>query len=262
MGYEAGPISAAEASRHLAILGVCSCALKNTVKKRHYYLAYHGIFERVDSHSGISSTQPLTGKATCISVDKRKAEAVTELLDQNGDTIIKLRVFYHVILDTTFERLYKDHFIEKPNFSIPNPYSIKHDYVSLKKTASIISASMGNIPECFCAGHFPNYPALPVAILAYNLFDMACRLLTCSLPKDTKVFIRSYEITADNLAFAGDDVSLQVEYTEQQGFNHHLSAEGTANGTKSIGRINMILEPAEQEELCFVQKNAYILNHQ
>lgn len=250
LGNEVGPISAAEASRHLAILGVCACALANPVQKRHYYLAYKGIYERIETHSGESSSKPLTGKAQCISVDRKKAEAITEIMDQNGDTIIRLHVFYHVILDTTFERLYKDHYVAAPDFKYVNPYKIKHPFKNEHFDASLMTASMGAVPEFMCAGHFPHYPALPVAILVYNLFDMASRL-TAHMENEpkTKTLIRQYEINADNLAFAGDSVSLQVTNNgSNDGVGHEIFAEGIANDTKSVGRIHMVLETCEQEQ--------------
>lgn len=250
LGNELGPISAAEASRHLAILGVCSCALANPVQKRHYYLAYKGIYERVETYSGEPSSKPLTGKAKCISVDRKKAEAITEIMDQNGDTIIRLHVFYHVILDTTFERLYKDHYVETPDFKYANPYKIKHPFKNEHFEAAQMTASMGAVPEFMCAGHFPHYPALPVAILVYNLFDMASRL-TAHMENDahTKTLIRQYEINADNLAFAGDSVALQVTNHGTKGDGgHEISAEGISNGTKSVGRIQMVLETCKQEQ--------------
>lgn len=251
LGHEAGPISAAESSRHLAILGVCSCALKNPVQKKHYYLAYKGIYERVETHSNTISSRPLTGKATCISVDKRKAEAVTELLDANGDTIIRLRVYYHVILDTTFERLYKEHYIANPDFKIENPYEIKHPFIREEFSATQMRADMGKIPEYYCAGHFPQYPALPVAILAYNLFDMASRLTAHILANpNTKTIVRQYEITADNLAFAGDDVKLDVFYNGSIDQKYHnIIAEGVACNSKSIGKIKMIVENCDANDM-------------
>lgn len=251
LGLEIGPISAAESSRHLAILGVCSCALKNPVQKKHYYLAYKGIYERIETHSNSPSSLPLTAKATCINVDKRKAEAITELIDANGDTIIRLKVFYHVILDTTFERLYKDHYIAKPDFKLENPYEVKHPFLREEFSTTQMKASMGKIPEHYCAGHFPQYPALPVAILAYNLFDMASRLTAHILANpNTKTIVRQYEITADNLAFAGDDVELDVLYNGSIDQKYHeIIAEGVACSSKSIGRIKMIIENCDAQDM-------------
>lgn len=243
---EKGPITAAELSRHLAILGVCSSALANPTKQRHYYLAYRGIYERVSDT--IPETSKLTGRAKCLSINRKKAEAETELLDNNGNVVVKLHVFYHVILDTTFERLYKEHYSEKPDFIYKNPYSIIHEFKNTELYGDEIRCSMGIIPEALCAGHFPNYPALPVAILVYNLFNMASKLVTNSNEKtDCKTIVKSYEINADNLAFAGDNVELKVSsenLSNDSGIE--LFAEGIANDTKSIGRINLVIETIKE----------------
>lgn len=261
LGNETGPISAAEASRHLAILGVCSCAIANPVKQRHYYLAYKGIYQRFDGDTSksSSSTGKLTGKAKCISVDRRKAEAETELIDDNGNVIVRLKVFYHVVLDTTFERLYKDHYIAQPDFKIPNPFAQKHDFVSEQLFSDKITCSMGPVPEYYCAGHFPNFPALPVAILVYNLFDMANKLTAHMLSTpELKSTIRKYEIIADNLAFAGDDVNLEVNHQQSPDTNlHEMYAEGVANGNKSIGKIYLQVEATENNTHHYEYANTY-----
>lgn len=248
LGNEAGPISAAEASRHLAILGVCSCALANPTKKRHYYLAYRGIYERVGDGAPNTSSAGLTAKASCISVDRKKGEAVTELFDSMGNAIIRLRVFYHVILDTTFERLYKEHYVEKPNFKMANPYSVTHKFRNLELFENAIECAMGAIPEYYCAGHFPHYPALPVAVLVYNLFYAANTLLNhVTGLSDSQNLIRNYEIAADNLAFSGDYVDLMVNYIKgEEDGPHELYAEGISNGEKSVGRIHLVMETCEK----------------
>ncbi|MFN8438042.1 MAG: hypothetical protein U0V72_10395 [Cytophagales bacterium] len=240
LGLELGPITAAEASRHLAILGVCSCALANTTVQKHYYLAYRGVYEKT---ANASPDSKLRAEARCVSVDRRKAEAETRLIDESGNVIVVLRVYYHVILDTTFARFYKDNFIEKPDFKLSNPYAVKHPFVKEEFTETQMTASMGKIPEYYCSGHFPQYPALPVAILVYNLFDMACRLMAHNLGEHDAInIVKQYEITADNLAFAGDMVELEANYISSDENLHKIEVSGTANGTKSVGKIELILE--------------------
>lgn len=255
LGSELGPISAAEASRHLAILGVCACALTNPIKKRHYYLAYKGIYERVAEPKTENAT--LYARAECISVDRKKGEAITELHDEYGTTLVVLRVFYHVILDSTFERLYKNNFIAQPDFKLENPYLYMHGFKSETVYENEIACSMGNIPEYYCAGHFPQFPALPVAILVYNLFHMACKLAHIQDSHDSKYVIKQYEIVADNLAFAGDKVELVVKHLGTVGGNlSELLAEGFANGDKSVGKINLVLEnKVDNREHVYIQKH-------
>lgn len=241
LGNEKGPISAAEASRHLAIIGVCSCAFANPVKQRHYYLAYRGIYERVNEPKEGAT---LYARAECISVDRKKAEALTMLEDENGITVAVLRVYYHVILDTTFERLYKNHFQEHPEFKLTNPYKMAHPLENEYFFGNEVHASMGEVPAYFCAGHFPQYPALPVAILVYNLFRLSALLLDhITDGQNTPCLVRQYEINADNLAFAGSDVQLSVKHISSLSDSSvELFAEGVADGSKSVGKINLVME--------------------
>lgn len=246
LGNEQGPISAAEASRHLAIMGVCSCALANPVKQRHYYLAYKGIYERV---SEPKENATLYARAECISVDRKKAEALAFLEDEFGTTVIVLRVYYHVILDTTFERLYKSNFQERPDFKLTNPYTIAHPLENEYFFENEVHASMGTVPAYFCAGHFPQYPALPVAILVYNLFRLSAVLLDHLVEgQNTPCLIRQYEIEADNLAFAGSKVDLSVKYISSINDSCvELFAEGIADNNKSVGKINLIMESTAEK---------------
>lgn len=46
---EIAPIVAAEAGRHLAILGTCSAGLSNVNSGRHYYLAHKAELKRIES---------------------------------------------------------------------------------------------------------------------------------------------------------------------------------------------------------------------
>lgn len=244
LGRELGPISTAEVGRHLAILGVCSCALLNPSKRRHYYLAHQARYERVGD---IPYTTPqadyLFGNAVCTSIDKRSASTATLLTNANNQVIAKLQVFYHVIPDILFERLYKNNHIANPDFSMENPYKLKHELYETDVIGNTMTATMGVIPEYYCAGHFPNYPALPVAILIYSLLSLTSEMVAhISGNPDQKVSIKDCSLSAENLAFAGDKVDLVVHHVSTSNNQYYLTAKAMANNERSVGEIRVVIE--------------------
>lgn len=243
LGSEIMPISSAEASRHMAILGAVSCAYANPEKRKHYYLAHSGSFKRISQDVNFPKTAYLTGNAICTSIDKRKAVALTQLSDPKGNPICEAEVFYHVIPDVIFERLYKPHFIKNPDYKSGNPYKTKNELFNIRLSTTNLTASLGKLPEHYCAGHFPNYPALPVAILLYNLLDLA-GLFIYHTTRDyrLKFMVKDFTLTADNLAFAGDKVDIEIKHMHSFDNLFVLSCRAIANGDKMVGEIQVTIE--------------------
>ena len=75
----------------------------------------------------------------------------------------------------------------------------------------LLSARFGFQPSS-CTGHFPNFPALPVAVLMYILGKAAAKLLEeVTGTKDVLYGVVDAQIDAENLAFPDEKLYLVVQ---------------------------------------------------
>jgi len=108
LGMEIPPITAAEAARHLAILGSCAIALTaNFDKEKHFYLALKGDMKRIIYKEMLKKPDYLYGVATVQAIDKRKALVTTELMTTKDEVIYKMDVEYYILTGRLFARQYQ-----------------------------------------------------------------------------------------------------------------------------------------------------------
>ncbi len=236
-GCETGPVSFAEASRHMAILGSVSCALANPVKSKHFYLASRGTYHR--SAAAISPTSRfLAVQARCFYLEKREAGARCRLLDEHNNLIAEITVYFHVIPYPVFERLYKIHYKSAPDFSSPNPYRKKNELLDLQCSPQQASASLGIIRDQYCAGHFPHFPALPVAILMSSLLDLATAYIQfMTNTQAISISVKNVSLVADNLGFAGEYLHLFLNMVARNGNIYTLLCYAITDTNKKTGEI-------------------------
>ena len=243
VGSEITPISAAEVTRHLATLGSVCCAYSNPLKKKHYYLPHAGLYKRVSTNTSFGSVSSLNANAICTYIDKKKAVAKTQLLDSKNEVIFEGEIFYYVVAEASFERLFNPNHIQFPDFNIENPYKIKNELFDIRLTTTNLTASLGKIPENYCSGHFPKFPTLPLSILIYNLLDLAGLFIYHST-RDyrLKFMVKDLSVTADSLAFAGEKVDLEIKHMHSFDNLFVLSCLATANGSKSVADVKVTIE--------------------
>ncbi len=242
LGKEVSPVTASEASRHMAILGSLCCAMANPVKQKHYYLANRGTYTRA-SNDAYWTGNELIATAECISFDKRKATVRACLLNHRYELICGIDVTYHVIHHAVFERLYINCYQQTLNFEFKNPYRIKSQLLDVQFSDLCATASLGEIRPENCLGHFPNFPAMPVAILLSALLDLTTIYIHHAKGDRTlNILVKEFTLLADNLAFSGETVTLcvnQEAYSDNK-FKLRCLAK-TADG-KSVGDITAIIE--------------------
>lgn len=167
IGFESSPMSSAEASRHLAILG--SCAIAMNQNDCQYYLAIKarkraeintidkGIF--CDSKQFYALAYPLF-------CNEKEAGAATILVNLEGEIIFNFMVGYKLFSERLFSRVFKPHYkpTENINFS---PYREVLKFKDINIDNNILRATLPAMKPIQCAGHFDNFPILPVGILAY-----------------------------------------------------------------------------------------------
>ncbi len=244
-GYESGPVSCAEASRHMAILGSVSCSFANPVKSRHFYLAGEGSYQQINGVSS-SAGKVLTIQAKCTYLDKRKARAQCRLLDAEHNLIAEISVCFHVVTYPVFERLYKPHYKSAPDFSVSNPYLRKNELLNIQCASQQASASLGMIRDQYCAGHFPYFPALPVAILMNSLLDLTTAYIQSVLNTQSfRIHVKKLELVADNLGFAGEQLNLFLDMVARNGNIFVVRCYAITDTNKKTGTINAEIEIAD-----------------
>lgn len=243
LGSEIMPISTGEATRHLAVLGMISCAYANPIKKKHYYLPHAITFKRIAGEHNINKTNYLVGNSICTFFDKRKAIAKTQLSDNKNNIICEAEIHYHIMPYSIFDKLFIPHHANSPDYSIGNPYKIKNELFDIKLSTTNLTASLGKLPQYYCSGHFPNYPAMPLAILTYNLIDLAGLFIYHST-RDYRLrfMVKEYTLSADTLAFAGDKVDLEIKHMRSFDNLFILSCKATANGSKNVADLEVTIE--------------------
>lgn len=246
IGFEKSPIPMAEACRHLAILGSVVCAIANPTKSKHYYLAHKGTFTRM-SDKGWTPNRELTLIAECIYFEKRLAMAKACLIDEEKELICGIDVSFHVIPQRIFNKLFA-HSYRDYLPTLTNPYAQKNKLFNLQFSDTKATASLGEVQESHCSGHFPNHPALPVAVLMGILIDLCIQFIQHSIHNQhIQVSIKACTLLAENLALAGESVNLVVQQESRTNEFFKLRAIAYAKEGKSVGDITTLIEIAQSE---------------
>ncbi len=238
---EVGPITAAEAGRHLAILGSCAAADANPANGKHYYLAHRAIFRRPSNTATDEAIGPLQAKARGSLDSKRKASAMMAM-SMDRQPVCTLSVEYHVLPERMFAKL--NAASRQPNqHTEANPYASPCPFTVSKLTSDSLAASLGVVRPEQCQGHFDNYPAMPVAILMSTLIRSSGQLLDEVVGRpNTKYLVREAIVEADGLGFAGEIVDLAVDYTGTCSGDFTFHGRAIASGNKSVGDLKLRLE--------------------
>lgn len=219
LGNEKGPISAAEAGRHLAILGSCLIGLVFNKKARHYYLAYSAVLERISLQTEYNG-EDLIVQAYNASFQKRFASVSTELRNMQNEVILKLSIDYHVLSDNLFKRQFNDYKMEHEEPSFLNPYTSSFNLNELIIDGRVLKCSIGPVEAKDVSGHFPGYPSIPVAILMYTLTKTAGVLLS-SIQENPNVnfLVKRAIVKAPTLARVGQKINIKTDLIS---FNDNL----------------------------------------
>jgi len=208
MEYEAGVIAAAEAGRHLAILGACAAAAKADDDKKLYYLATTALLSRTAFWPGHASE--LQASAEVIEVTRRELIATGKILAPHP--IYTLRCSYQILSDRMFDRIFaayrQPHLIQ----SVQSPYSKSIPIDDITPIEGGLAATVGPLHPSACAGHFPNLPAWPVALVMHTLSRLAGYALQRLVRRQCSYSVVQAEVSAEHLAFADQQLSLCVTH--------------------------------------------------
>ena len=240
--YEPLPMSSSEAGRHLAVLGSCACALNNTDKTKHYYLAASANATRKDFDYTREEPAYFLGYARCLKVDNRSAQAITMLKYPDGTVFSEIVINYHVLDHRIFERINQERLVSPDAISF-NPYitepTVNVTPISDKQLFGVLE----NVRVIDCAGHFPNLPAVPISILFRVLVRLAIVLMQQRLGNPNAIFcVRECTTEAKNLAFPGEEIDINARFIHSDEKNQHfIKVSAYTNCDCCVGTTELIL---------------------
>lgn len=237
---EAGAIEAAQVARHLAILGSCSVALARDDDDRHHYLATRAHYTRM-ANAPTAVGGPLRAKAIGSWVDRRTARALVTLSTEDGRGLNLLDVEYTVLAPRMFSRL-------NPAIDLDVIQGIEPVEEQVERIDGGLLIDAGPIPVDMCAGHFPDYPAAPVAIVMGRLCRAAGLAMMDHLGfdrgldrgLDRRYRIEEGRVEATGLARAGQSLALEARYVEPVPGGHRLEGRALADG-EVCGEVDVVL---------------------
>lgn len=241
-GNEIGPISGAEAGRHLAIAGSLAAALRQPSDGRHHYLATDAEIRR--ARKPPARVDALVLRASGRLLDRRTAHAVITAESDAGKPVYSMSCYYTIVAYDTMRSVFAEHRRETPAPS-GNPYIDLLEPEQIDIAGGHIEVDLGVVEPEHCAGHFDGLPAMPVAYLMSNVMFATGRLLRRELSDDTlRISVREGSVRADDLAFAGEQVRLRGEYQGSRYNNEWVYIEAFATNEKRVGAVHLKIAPA------------------
>jgi hypothetical protein len=242
LGYEFGPLGAAEIGRHLAILGSCAAAAASISDERLYYLATHAELRR---HSVVQRSFPAgakyRGTASIVERTARTLSAQTTMQAGDDEPFVSLFVQYRVLSEPLFARLFSHLAVAADYTGIESPYVNPVPLVwSEPRGDSIVARNSGlSAPEC--AGHFRGYPAWPVAIIAACMLRTVERLLHHVLRSSVQWLMDSCVLDALELIPAAAPVAFSTRYRDAVGEMQHEFICDAFVGDKLCARMTTVV---------------------
>lgn len=191
-------MSSAEISRHAAIAGLCVAALAQHDDDRRFYLAQRAEYSSVPNPAPCGSRVQFDARLEAL--NKRGARS-TVRVGAAGKPLAQVIVDYTILTDYAFKRLFRSrHQPTRPQTAmdsrLPGTLSVDNTRALYELTA---------LPEAACAGHFHDYPALPVALLMGQLGTTAAHLMAAEKWRGLRAVVN-----ATDLCWAGERVRFEA----------------------------------------------------
>jgi hypothetical protein len=257
MGHEVGALAAAEAGRHLAILGACACSSIREPVGRHYYLAHRArLVQHQKRVAGDESRFEGVARSTTRTGHEATASAALHAT-RSGELLFELDISYKVLSQPAFQRIYAAHrkdlramqrdsvtASDEPELNRRrNPYLKALPLEITRRAPQSVRALLPEVSPQLCAGHFPFYPALPVAMLMHSLVTLSGEALRVRWGDAARYRVMAADVSADRLVFAGERVQFEATYQRSAVGREHYQATATLADGTAIGRMALELEP-------------------
>jgi hypothetical protein len=253
---EAGCITAAEAARHLGLLGSVAAAQVNPNKAVHYYVPRAATLDRGPGLTTATGVK-LEASGGAEMKSKNVAHARVALHTRSGALLYTLSVELMALDQESFDRVFKGVRRDLRRSSRPpvderrptgelrvmrsNPYGAPLELKNIGRAGGdIVEATFGPISPIVCMGHYPMYPVLPVGLVMTALSQLCGELLVQRAGHEVKYVVRHAAATADNLAVAGETVAFEARYLS--GTTKTRLFQGRARaGSKNVGTVALTL---------------------
>lgn len=132
--------------------------------------------------------------------------------ESDDEPFAHLDVEYQVLTQALFERMFGGHKLLCSDVQSPSdsPYRI----LLPLQFEPIVNGTMLAYSEALYAeqyaGHFPEYPAWPVALIMHSLGRVAARLFHNSVEAEVPYDVVRAEVSADRLAFLSEPLSFRA----------------------------------------------------
>ena len=214
-------MSSADIGRHGAIAGLSAVALKRSDAARTFYLASHAEYRALSET--IAEPRSLLFDAQVTALDKRQASAIITAYCYDL-AVAELTVGYTLFPEKLFGRMFKSvRQVTEPSRSYNGTLDGKLtlDGTCARLVVPSLPASVGD-------GHFPNYPALPVATMFSQFTHLAGELLAAPFR------VQHVVAQAQDLIFAGSEAVFEVERQGAERFNCRALSGGMLKGEVTL----------------------------
>lgn len=229
---ERGPMTGAELGRHAAIAGICRAAISQNDERRRYYLAQRAecTFERSDAPFG----SEVAFYAELTHLDKRQARSRVTA-ECAGNALADFDLTYTILTEPAFARL----FGTRRQDTVSGLEQFQPQLVGeTNRDATSAEFKVSDIPAAACAGHFDDFPVLPVAVLMGKLSELAG--LTLGAPSVPYRVSRG-SVIAKDLCWANDAVTFEVELVDVCGGEARFDCSASAD-ERRVGSMSLVLE--------------------
>lgn len=257
LGHEVGPLAAAEAGRHLATLGTRACRSAADDSDQYYLLRRARLVQHREEFPVHSAD--FIASAQAARLDSRRdarAYAVLRAAD-SGMPLFELDVMYKVLSQSAFERVFAAHRRDlraQPREPARhgdaqliaqrgNPYQRPLPLEITRRTPESVRARLHAVTADLCAGHFPLYPALPVALLMQGLSALCGEALRGRWGNLARYRVVSADVSTERLAFVGERLMFEAAFQQARGDRELYQAWVTLEDGTSVGFLSIELEP-------------------
>jgi len=242
VGYERTPVASAEVGRHLAILGSCAAVAENAAE-RIYYLATKARFSALDCINAREGLRTLEATAEVLSHDRRSLTA--QAIVSDGKPFAHLRCEYQAIPERLFMRMFQDYRNDEGTPPVEDsPYRKPIPLEFAEPRGLSLAARSGSLTPARCAGHFPGYPAWPVAIIAETVAQVVSRLLHHIVGKEVDYSVVRTDIAALKLIPASVPLTFVAEcLSASRTLSHYVFSARVLRGDEIVAVLDTELRP-------------------
>lgn len=239
---ELGTIGTGEIARHLAIAGSCACSYLEKESELIYYLATQADFHNFDTIPQQKDKDFLI-EAQGKRLNKREAETISLLKSFDGKTVYSsLKTRFLLLPYKSFSKLYKTHRkdLRMSDRTQTTAEDRQNIYKSMFKFDSKIIdnkiISQIKIKHKYCMGHFPEYPAFPVAFCSYFFIMLMKKFIN----KNINFYVKRGIVNAQNLIFTNEIIDFEAELKQKKNNEYNFICKARNRDIEKI-RIGFIL---------------------